>query len=411
MYFLTQANILPSVPLSGAYIRTSDGRIFAIRAANKVKGAEDLAPSPGEGRSLNGGTAEVPPVSPDGQDIISELQRYAVGLGLSAHEQAVGTTRPQEMAPNSGSSASTNLASTKEVKSNNNNNSVIATAKVSMLNNHSNASLANAQPSMDASTGQDLRTSSKRKTTTPPPDKPASQLPVPDKHSSASLASHGFPISGGYGIPPLGLNPALLSGSMGNPFLMGTNSLFPPPYFQHLLEQTGEPCMMYPEMFGLGGAGAVPRSSALSASSSDSVVVCATSSLSSSRSVEPATSAASALPRFMMNPSMAGMAGLLPPGYPLCYTQSLASLYPGAMHPDGLPGSAATPGPAGSSFLSKYPPSSTSSSSSSSPCPSSPSAHFSSRRGTVLVKNGGVLSATGSAEDDDDNDVIEVIGQ
>uniref|UniRef100_A0A8C5BFH4 Uncharacterized protein n=1 Tax=Gadus morhua TaxID=8049 RepID=A0A8C5BFH4_GADMO len=367
----------------GAYIRTGDGRIYAIRAANKLKGAEDLSTSQGKGRSLKWRGSEImwsrprirslqtgdlvawfPPVSPDGQDIISELQRYAVGPGLRANEPAVGTTGPQEMAPDSVSSTSTNL--------------------VSMLNHHSNASLANAQPSMDAFTGQDLRTSSKRKTTTPPLDKRASQLPVPDKHSSASLAPQGFPVSGGYGIPPLSLNPTMLSGSMGHPFLMGTNSPFPPPYFQHLLGQMGEPCMMYPEKFG---------------------------SVSSSPSVEMDTSSVSALPPFMMNPSVAGMAGLLPPGYPLSYTQSLASLYPGAMHPDGLPGSAATPGPAGSSFLSKYPPGSASSSSSSSPSPSSPSAHFSSRRGTVLVKNGGNLSATGSSEDDDDNDVIEVIGQ
>uniref|UniRef100_A0A8C5CXE3 Uncharacterized protein n=1 Tax=Gadus morhua TaxID=8049 RepID=A0A8C5CXE3_GADMO len=291
----------------GAYIRTGDGRIYAIRAANKLKGAEDLSTSQGKAKT-------------------------------------------------------------------NDNNGVLATTKVSMLNHHSNASLANAQPSMDAFTGQDLRTSSKRKTTTPPLDKRASQLPVPDKHSSASLAPQGFPVSGGYGIPPLSLNPTMLSGSMGHPFLMGTNSPFPPPYFQHLLGQMGEPCMMYPEKFGSGSAGTVPCSSALSTPCSDSVF-CTSSSVSSS-----------ALPPFMMNPSVAGMAGLLPPGYPLSYTQSLASLYPGAMHPDGLPGSAATPGPAGSSFLSKYPPGSASSSSSSSP-------------------------ATGSSEDDDDNDVIEVIGQ
>uniref|UniRef100_A0A8C4YZT1 RAD54 like 2 n=1 Tax=Gadus morhua TaxID=8049 RepID=A0A8C4YZT1_GADMO len=321
----------------GAYIRTGDGRIYAIRAANKLKGAEDLSTSQGKGRSLKWRGSEImwsrprirslqtgdlvawfPPVSPDGQDIISELQRYAVGPGLRANEPAVGTTGPQEMAPDSVSSTSTNLASAKEV---------------SMLNHHSNASLANAQPSMDAFTGQDLRTSSKRKTTTPPLDKRASQLPVPDKHSSASLAPQGFPVSGGYGIPPLSLNPTMLSGSMGHPFLMGTNSPFPPPYFQHLLGQMGEPCM---------------------------IVFCTSSSVSSSPSVEMDTSSVSALPPFMMNPSVAGMAGL---------------------------------------------------SSSSSPSPSSPSAHFSSRRGTVLVKNGGNLSATGSSEDDDDNDVIEVIGQ
>jgi len=338
---------------------------------------------------------EVPPVSPDGPDIIRELQSYAVGPGHGAQEPAVGTTGPQEMAPDSGSSANANLASSKDAKTNGN-NGVIASTKVSMLNNHHDASFANmAQPCMDASTGQDLRTSSKHKSTTPPADERTGKLPVLDTHSSASLASQGFPFSGGCGIPPTPLNPALLGGSMGHPFLMGMN----PPYFQHPLGQMGDSCMMYPEMFGLGSAGTVPCSSALSSASSDTVI-CSTSSLSSTPSVETATSAVSALPPFVMNPSMTGRAGMLPPGFPLPYTQSLASLYPGGMHAGGLSGSAAMPGPAGSSFLSKYPPSSTSSSVASSPSPSSPSAHGDSRRDPVLVKNAGKLNATGISEDD-----------
>ena len=361
---------------------------------------EEVSTSGSNGCASPDTKQEVPPVSPDGPDIISELQHFAVGPG--AQEPAVGTTGPQEMAPNAGSSASTNLASTnlassKEAKTNANNCSgTIATTKVCMLNNHYDASLAStAQPSMDASTGQDLKRSSKHKSTTPPVDERASKL-----HCSSSLASQGFPFSGGYGIPPLDLNPAMLGRSMGHPLLMGTNS----PYFQHPLGQMGEPCMMYPEMFGSGGAGIVPCSSALSTTSADTGI-CASSS------VEMATSAVSALPQFMMSPSMAGMAGMLPSGFPLSYTQSLASFYPGAMHPGGLPGSAATPGPAGSSFLSKYPPTNASHSSPSSLSSSSPSAHFASRRGPVLVNNGGNLSATGSSEDDDDNDVIEVVGE
>ena len=59
VYFLTQANVLHSVPLSGAYIRTGDGRIYAIRAANKLKGAEDLSTSQGKGRSLKWRGSEI----------------------------------------------------------------------------------------------------------------------------------------------------------------------------------------------------------------------------------------------------------------------------------------------------------------------------------------------------------------
>lgn len=106
---------------------------------------------------------------------------------------------------------------------------------------------------------------------------------------------------------------------------------------------------------------------------------------------------------------MAGMAGMLPPGFPLSYSQSLASLYTGSMLPGGLPGPAATPGPAGASFLSQYPPTAASSSSSSSPSSFSPSARSEGHRGPVLVNGGHVSSA--SSSDDDDDDVIEVRGQ
>ncbi|CAL8278507.1 unnamed protein product [Boreogadus saida] len=318
-----------------------------------------------------------PPVSPDGQDIISELQRYAVGPRLRANEPAVGTTGPQEMAPDSALSASTNLASAKEAKTNDN-NGVIATTKVSMLNHHSNASLANAQPSMDASTGQDLETSSKRKTQPPPLDKRASQLPVPGEHSSASLAPQGFPVSGGYGGPSTKPHPAMLSGSWAT-----RSSWDKLPLSPSLLSASprtnGGTCMMYPGEVWSGSARDSAVFLCLSTPCSDSVF-CARRhrQLSSSPSAEMDTS------------------------------RSLASPLPRAVHPDGLPGSAATPArriqlplqvPSRQRlklFLIF-------------PVPLLSLRSFSSRRGTVLVKNGGNLSATGSSEDDDDNDVIEVM--
>lgn len=114
---------------------------------------------------------------------------------------------------------------------------------------------------------------------------------------------------------------------------------------------------------------------------------------------------------------MAGMAGLLPPGFPISYSPSLASLYTGSMLPGGLPGPAATPGPAGASFLSQYPPTAASGSSSSSPSSFSPSALSQGQRGPVLMNGGDINSVSSSDVDnddddmDDDDDIIDVSRQ
>uniref|UniRef100_A0A671TLV3 RAD54 like 2 n=1 Tax=Sparus aurata TaxID=8175 RepID=A0A671TLV3_SPAAU len=337
----------------GTYIRTSDGRIFAIRAANKAKTAEESTTASPKGRmidsalslkhhrcSTNGSSdclspdrkqqdKSMPrPLSPDSPEIISELQRYTDATG--------GSGAPAESNKN-------NLPSTKPLQNNGSGN----------LSHRDASVISVAQPNMDATAAQDLRTGSKRKASTPPLEERPSKQPSAGKHSSASLASQGFPFTRGYGLPPLGLNP----------------------------------------LFGFGGAGGVPTSSSSSTTTTSTA----------------ASSVPGSLPPFMLSPSMAGMAGMLPPGFPLSYSHSLASLYTGSMLPGGLPGPAATPGPAGASFLSQYPPTNASSSSSSSPSSFSPSARSEGHRSALLVNGGNVGSA--SSSDDDDDDVIEVRGQ
>ncbi|KAF7648046.1 hypothetical protein LDENG_00162750 [Lucifuga dentata] len=185
---------------------------------------------------------------------------------------------------------------------------------------------------------------------------------------------------------------------------------------------------MYPDLFGLGGAGTVPACCSSSSSTKTTAAV-----ISSAASVKDVSSVPGALLPFMLSSSMGGMSGmagmpgmagmsgmagvsgLLPPGFPLSYTQSLASLYSGSMFPSVLSVPAATPGPAGSSFLSQYPPTAASTSSSSpSPSSSSPSVRSESHRGPVRVENGGNVSSTGISDDNDDDgdedDVIEVMG-
>lgn len=326
------------------------------------------------------------PLSPDSPEIIDELQRYASATGGSG-----------EKSEKAAEGSKNNLTSAKLLQANGASaGDSFASGNVS----HHDASVTNViQPNMDATAAQDLRTGSKRKASTPPSleERPSKQ-PSAGKHSSASLSLHGFPFAPGYGLPPLGLNPAML----GHPLFMGAGS----PYFQSPNTQLGDPGYMYPELFGLGGAGAVPSSSSATTTTSTTV----SSSSSSSASVKAACSVAGAPPPFMLSPSMAGMAAMLPPGFPLSYSQSLASLYTGSMLPGGLPGQAATPGPGGASFLSQYQGTSASSSCSSSPSSFSPSVRSEGQRGPVLVNGGNISSGSGSGSDDD-AEVIEVRGQ
>ncbi|KAM6930106.1 helicase ARIP4-like [Lycodopsis pacificus] len=389
----------------GTYIRSSDGRIFAIRAANKAKTAEESTKAPPkdsqalpEEASTNGSNGclspdrkqQPRPLSPDSPEIISELQRYTGGSGAGT---ALGSGAPPERAAEGDTNE---LPSAKLAPTNSSNGSGFAPGNPS----HHDPSVTNViQPTV----AQDLRTGSKRKASTLSLEERPSKQPSAGQHSSAALATQGFPFTGGYGLPPLGLNPAMLGGSLGHPLYMGSGS----PYFQSPQTQLRDPGSMYPELFGFGGASAVPSSSSSSSSSSSTTTTATavSSSSSSSASVKAASSVPGALPPFMLSPSMVGMAGMLLPGFPLSYSQSLASLYTGSMLPGGLPGPAATPGPAGASFLSQYSPTAASSSSSSSPSSFSPSARFEGHRGPVLMN-----SRNGSSSDDDD-DVIEVGGQ
>ncbi|XP_007575196.1 helicase ARIP4-like isoform X2 [Poecilia formosa] len=378
----------------GTYIRTSDGRIFAIRAANKAKTVDESVAAPPKDSKAptqevsSGGSngcispdrkpkapsKAVPrPLSPDSPEIISELQRYTAGSGSDAADgEAEGGTN----APPSNKLPQKNCGSTYSGEA----------------SSHHDASVTNVtQPNVDTCVPQDLRIGSKRKAPSPSMENRAGKQPYAGKHCSSSP---GFPFSGGYGLPPMGLNSAMLGGSVGHPLFMGSSSH----YFQPPSSQLGDPAYMYRDVFGLSGASTTPSFS----SQSSSTTVTTSASSSPSVSVSAAGSLPGALPPYMLGPSMAGM---LPPGFPLSYSPSLAGLYSGSM----LPGPAATPGPAGASFLSQYPQTAASgSSSSSSPSSFSPSARSESHRAPVLV-NGGEVS--GGSSSDDDDDVIEMMGQ
>ncbi|KAG9332444.1 hypothetical protein JZ751_014542 [Albula glossodonta] len=343
----------------GTYIRTSDGRIFAIRAAGKSRPGEESSSTP---RDTQRSTEETPssrsngcsspdrkrlspdslarPLSPDGPEILNELRRYTAGSsGDSASSKAPEPPAAGQELGQDGVAKDDGVT----------------------------------QPGGEAATALDLR-GTKRKASTPSSEEHGAKQPAA-KRTSMPLPMQGLPLAAGYGLPPVGLSPALL-GPMGHPMFMGAGS----PYYQPH-GQLGDPRLMFPvtpDPFGtLPGSSS---SSSLAPSSSSTSAV-------SSSSPSATGSGSGSLPPFMLGSSMAGM---LPPGFPLSYGQSLMHeprMYPASLLPGGLP---ATPGPAGSSFLSHY---------------SSPSLLGSALRRAdtrTITENGGSSS---------DDDVIEVTGQ
>lgn len=316
------------------------------------------------------------PLSPDSPEIISELQCYTGGP-------------PAGVTSVSGGQPENDIHSLHSSKPLQTNGSSKCSSLTGTLDHH---------VASDTNQTQDARTGPKRKASSPSVDEKPSKLPSAGKHSSAPVAAQGFPFSGGYSLPSLGLNPPMLSGSVGHPLFPGAGS----PYFQPPHTQLGTPGYRCEDLFSMDGSSNPPSPT----SSSTSSTVTTTPAVPSSAAVKAASLLSSALPPFMLNRSFAGMAGMLPPGFPLSYSQSLASLYAGTMLPGGLPGSAATPGPGGASFLPQYPPAAASTSSSSSPSSFSSSAQSDGHCGPLVVNGGNVRSSSSS-----DDDVVEVMGK
>uniref|UniRef100_A0A452IM55 Uncharacterized protein n=1 Tax=Gopherus agassizii TaxID=38772 RepID=A0A452IM55_9SAUR len=261
----------------GTYIRTSDGRIFAIRTTGKPKGSEDrrTAASGSQGLSLestsNGrhsasspklpNTEELTrPISPDSPEIISELQQYA---------EAAAARESRHNSP------STNTV-------------------------HGHPEPARRQQKK--------------------------------RHLPTSVQSyeHGYPVSGGFTMPPISLNHNLthpFAPQAGNSLYMGTGSS----YYQ-LPNLLPDPQLVFPV-------------------TTDPLLTAGTASSSA------ATSATASVPSFMLNPSMTGML----PSYSLPFTQSLLpeprmfAPFPAPVLSSSLPRSMASAYPGYMSPHSGYP--------------------------------------------------------
>lgn len=266
------------------------------------------------------------PLSPDSPEIISELQQYAALAAVrETGDNPASTTETQ-----GGSSSSAQGVSAEQllVMHGLNPGPSLNTPASSQPAESSSSSGRNSRGEGGAAEALDLR-GSKRKSSTPACDEQsARKQQQTSKRTSVPL--QGYPLTGGYNLPPMGLNPALtnpLLAQMGHPMFMGPGS----PYFQ-AHGQMRDPRLMFADPFSLGGASAPSSSSS--------------SSAAASASMSP----------FMLSPSLGGML----PGFPLPYGQSLMpeprmyAPYPSThLLPGGLP---ATPGPTGSGYLPGFPP-------------------------------------------------------
>ncbi|KAM9133859.1 helicase ARIP4 [Pangshura tecta] len=321
----------------GTYIRTSDGRIFAIRTTGKPKGSEDrrTAASGSQGLSLestsNGrhsasspklpNTEELTrPISPDSPEIISELQQYAEAAAARESRHNSPSTNTVHGHP-----ARTDNAVT-----------LAARGAEQRLGLHCLApSVSSALPAtsqhVDGHSVLDLR-GNKRKSTSPSvPEEPARRQQK-KRHLPTSVQSyeHGYPVSGGFTMPPVSLNHNLthpFAPQAGNSLYMGTGS----PYYQ-LPNLLPDPQLVFPV-------------------TTDPLLTAGTASSSA------ATSATASVPSFMLNPSMTGML----PSYSLPFTQSLLpeprmfAPFPAPVLPSSLPRSMASAYPGYMSPHSGYP--------------------------------------------------------
>ncbi|XP_030139355.4 helicase ARIP4 isoform X1 [Taeniopygia guttata] len=320
----------------GTYIRTSDGRIFAIRTTGKPKGNEDrrTAASGSQSSSLestsNGrhsaSSPQLPsaeeltrPISPDSPEIISELQQYAeAAAARESRHSSPSTAAPQGHAARTDSAPSAARGAEQR-------------GGVPCMAPSVSSALPATSQHGDAHPVLDLR-GNKRKSTSPsaPEEQSRRQQKKRQLPSSAQPYEHGFPVSGGFTMPPVSLNHNLthpFASQPGNSLYMGTGSS----YYQ-LPNLLPDPHLVFPV-------------------TTDPLLTAGTASSSA------ATSATASVPSFMLNPSLAGVL----PNYSLPFTQSLLpeprmfAPFPAPVLPSSLPRSMASAYPGYMSPHSGYP--------------------------------------------------------
>ncbi|XP_053233448.1 helicase ARIP4 isoform X1 [Podarcis raffonei] len=333
----------------GTYIRTSDGRIFAIRTTGKPKGSDDhrMVASGSQGPSLestsngrhNASSPKLPnteeltrPISPDSPEIISELQQYAEAAAAreSRHNSPSTNAAPGHPARKD-NTAPLAACGTEQQRAGTRGTAPSSSSALPATSHHG-----------DNHSVLDLR-GNKRKSTSPSgPEEQAhrqqKKRPLP---TAVQPYESGYPVSGGFTMPSVPLNHNLahpFPPQAGNSLYMSTGSS----YYQ-LPSLLSDPHLVFPV-------------------TTDPLLTAGTASSSA------ATSATASVPSFMLNPSMTGMLS----NYSLPFTQSLLpeprmfAPFPSPVLPSSLPRSIASayPGfmsphsgyPAGSLLRSQVPP-------------------------------------------------------
>ncbi|XP_034549460.1 helicase ARIP4 [Notolabrus celidotus] len=371
----------------GTYIRTNDGRIFAIRSGKFSRAPVGI---PATSRDTQGSllhsvsngcsspldqqqlspNGEQQPTSPLSSEILRELSRYTSSTGDTAAGIRNELSPPSDMssAP-AGDRGSSQNSQTGDVS---------------------------RQLADDfLSSALEMRGSKRRSTDS------QGNTQTGGKRASAAARFPGMSMgSGGLSFPPVGLNSSSLLGNighMGHPLLMGGSS-----GSSSFLQTPGQTLADLQTMFPSAGSdllrqsttgnGHLPNSSS---SSLPTVFSSASTTLPMSSSPSAATSSSlvsGSLPPYLMNPNMAG---LLTSGFPLNYSQSLLPeprMFPAPL----LSGSGGFQGPNSSSNTSSF------------------LSHFnnptSSLLGAALTQSDRHQSMENGGSSSDD-DVIEVTGQ
>ncbi|XP_072522588.1 helicase ARIP4 [Salminus brasiliensis] len=349
----------------GTYIRTNDGRIFAIRSG-RTRTTEGGASAPRDTgsvlRSVSNGRAsptEPKRLSPDSvqrvspsnsPDLLRELRRYtneADGAGDNA-------LLPLDTAEPSGLDRPSHQSRSLEGPARQLHDDIISSGST---------------PTLDIQT-------LKRKLMADNRGSKRTSAP-----SGTSGSYPGFPLSSRFNVPSMGLHPALFGAlsHMTPPILGGASR-------SHFFPQAGQTLTDLHTMFPADTLGSSHSSTANTTTTTSSSSIPSSSSSSSS----------SSLPSFLFNPSMANMLS----GIPMPYAQSLlpdsridSRIFPNSsLHPGAALSSAST----GSASTAAATPSFLSTSSLLGAALTRPDTHPS------LAENGGSSS---------DDDVIEVTGQ
>lgn len=377
----------------GTYIRTNDGRIFAIRSGKISRQAVEDSPA---SRDTQGSL--VHPVSNGCSSPVSQQQHHQQQLLLPANgdqrsSSPLGSEILREISRyTSGDAASNDPESPPDPTA--------AQAR-------DEAALRNDVADV-LSSSLEMRGSKRRSS------EGLGNAQAGAKRTSSAKAFPGLAVGGGGGLsfPPVGLNSSSMLGAlghMGHPLLMGHGAgggggsgggpsfLQTPPGqgladLQSIFSSAGSDLLR--QSATRNGALNTPSSSSLPAGFSTAPPT--TFSMSPSLSAAPcssssSSSASSSLPPYLLNTNMAN---LLTPGFPLGYGQSVLS-EPRMFHNPLLPGSGGFPlsnSGGASSFLSHF---------------NNPT---SSLLGAALTQPDQLHGAE-NGDSSSDDDVIEVIGQ